>query len=130
MPRRDDGFTSDEERDAYVQAFWEDDYAAAIAEGAAPPPWLLWAHSRDAWIPDPPLTVAQAAKRANVDHQTIRRRLAHWAAQEPPLAWKVGRVWRILPAALAQMNLDPTPTPPRNSRRRRRAHSGSDSEVW
>jgi hypothetical protein len=109
---------------------WSQIHAEMTAADQVPSHLELFKHWMGAAVVEPPMKVAQAAKRANVDEQTIRRRLNQWSALDPPLAYKVGRVWRILPVALEQMKLPRAENPTAKSKRRKGAASGPDSEVW
>jgi hypothetical protein len=115
---RRDGWQSAAQRAEYMREFYEQEYSRAIFEGRAPAPAELWAQLEGAWIDDPPMTVEQAMTRFNLSDSTIRRRLKLWAALDPPLAYKVGRVWRILPAA--RDHTESAPSESRSIRAKRR----------
>ena len=99
-----------------------------IAQGA-PGMAELWERAQGTFT-EPPMTVAQAAKRAGVSEKSIRRRLQIWSDLEPPAAWRVGRTWRISPGALKMMKVAPARPAAVRSKRRRRPQSGPDSELW
>lgn len=123
------GFRSAAEHDQHVRAHLDDLYAEARAEGRAPSPSELWADLHGVSGPDKPLSVAEAAARAGVHHQTIRRRLP--ALADAQLAHKIGGKWLLEPNALDALKKPPRPSvPTKANRRRRRPQGGPDSELW
>lgn len=126
------GFLSAADMDAYAAAMEEDHLIETHRDAGSPSPLEMWRELSG--LPDSrPLTVAEAAKRENVSAKTIRRRLDALAALDPPGAWKVGRIWRIAPAALdaprepAQQVAD---TRSRRGRSAKRPAKGSTSTRW
>jgi hypothetical protein len=92
----------------YIEVMREEALTLTWMEAGAPTPMEMWAELQGVKLPDTvPLTVQQAARRLNVSHKFIRRRLATLEAMDPRGAYRVGEgaraPWRIIPAALDRL---------------------------
>ena len=136
---RERGFVNADDMEAQAAALEEDHLAETWAkeEGGAPTPMDMW--RRLTGMPDTrPLTIAEAAKRENVHPRTIRRKLPALVAMETPGAYKMGRAWRIVPAALDALHQVPAAPPeredaPRRPKRRtgtKKKPQGGGSTRW
>lgn len=76
----------------------------------------------------PPLTVAEAARRERVSDRTIRRWLPALEAADG--AWRIGKQWRIDPAALDTRRATPRPAAEPQRPKRRRQATKPTTGVW
>lgn len=121
-------------RETNEEVLTENYAIARWIDSGAPSPMSMWLQSQGMPVPadDRPLTVAQAAAREGVHPKTIRRRLPGLAAMEPAGAYKVGRVWRIVPVGLdALREGSPTKTTtPTRVKRKPKASKRPTSTRW
>lgn len=88
------GFADAEDMGAYVRVLREQDLHEEWLARGGPSELDLVEQVRQlaaGVVREPPLTVKGAAARLNVSQKTIRdRRLPHWAAASPQLAYRIG----------------------------------------